>query len=225
MKWSFKKLALLGLVLAVLPSCTARYQQMLMHKDMQIRDLQARIAELTAANADLESRERDWREKSEAWKSQPQVQPAVAKEPELSRIKEDLKDVAHVRYRNGRISIGIDNTVTFSPGSTNLKSSAGETLRRVARVLTRDYSQNKIYVEGHTDSDPIRRTKDRFRSNRHLSVERADKVAGFLTSKCGIPEERLVVVGYGANDPVAKGSDITAKARNRRVEIVVGEPQ
>lgn len=225
MKSGFKKLALLGLLLALLPACTARYQQMLMHKDMQIRDLQARIAELTAANSDLEAREKKWRDKADAWTSQPEPQPAAVKEPELSRLKEDLQDVAQVRYRNGRISIGIDNTVTFSPGSTNLKSSAGETLRRVARVLTRDYPNHKIYIEGHTDTDPIRKTKNRFRSNRHLSMERADKVAGFLTSKCGVPEGRLVVVGYGAIDPVAMGTDRVSKARNRRVEIVVGEAQ
>lgn len=224
MKSGFTKLALLGLLLAVLPSCTARYQQMLMHKDMQIRDLQARIAELTAANADLEGREKDWRAKEAAWKDKPQAQPATAQAPELDRLKEDLPDV-NVRYRNGRISIGIENTVTFAPGSTKLKRSAGETLRRVARVLTRDYSDHKIYVEGHTDTDPIRRTKNRYRSNRHLSMERADMVAGFLTSKCGIPEDRLVVVGYGASDPVAKGSSKSAKAQNRRVEIVVGEAQ
>ena len=225
MKSRFTTLALLGLVLAALPSCTARYQQMLMHKDMQIRDLQARIAELTATNSDLEGREQGWRAKAESLKNKPQPQPAVAKEPELSRIRKDLQDVAHVRYRNGRLSIGIDDTVTFSAGSTKLKSSAGETLRRVARVLTRDYANHKIYVEGHTDADPIRKTKNRFRSNRHLSVERADRVAGFLTSKCGIPEDRLVVVGYGASDPVVKGAGGSSKARNRRVEIVVGEPQ
>jgi chemotaxis protein MotB len=224
MKSGFKKLVLLGLLLAALPSCTARYQQMLMHKDMQIRDLQARIAELTAANSDLEGREKEWRAKAESWKDKPQAQPATTTQPEISRLQQDLPD-AHVRYRNGRISIGIDNTVTFSAGSTKLKSSAGETLRRVARVLTRDYSNHKIYIEGHTDADPIRRTKKLFRSNRHLSMERADTVAGFLTSKCGIPEDRLVVVGYGASDPVAKGTDKSAKARNRRVEIVVGEPE
>ena len=223
MKSRFTTLALLGLVLAALPSCTARYQQMLMHKDMQIRDLHAQIAELAAANSDLESREQGWRAKAESARDKPQ--PAVAKDSELSRIRQDLQDVADVRYRNGRLSIGIDDTVTFSAGSTKLKSSAGETLRQVARVLTRDFANHKIYVEGHTDADPIRKTKNRFRSNRHLSVERADKVAGFLTSKCGIPEDRLVVVGYGSSDPLVQGAGKSNKSRNRRVEIVVGERQ
>ena len=226
MKSRFAKLALVGLVLAALPSCTARYQQMLLHKDMQIRDLQARIAELTATNAGLETREKSWRAKAESWESQAQPAASVAATPEdVRRLQKDIGDVANVRYRNGRLSIGIDNVVTFAAGSTKLKSTAGQTLRRVARVLTRDYPGNRIYVEGHTDSDPIRKTKTRFRSNRHLSVERADMVAAFLTSKCGIPADQVVVVGYGPNDPIAQGTARTSKAKNRRVEIVVGEPQ
>ncbi|MHC4514110.1 MAG: OmpA/MotB family protein [Planctomycetota bacterium] len=225
MKSRFTQLVFLGLVLAALPSCTARYQQMLMHKDMQIRDLQARIAELTATNADLEARDQGWRSKAASWEKQAQPAVDVVEPQEISRVQKDLGDVANVRYRNGRLSIGIDNVVTFSPGSTKLKSTAGQTLRRVARVVTRDYPNNTIYVEGHTDSDPIRKTKKLYRNNRHLSAERAEAVAGFLTSKCGIPEDRLVVVGYGANDPVAKGASRSSKAKNRRVEIVVGELQ
>ena len=226
MKSRVVKLALVGLVLAALPSCTARYQQMLLHKDMQIRDLQARIAELTATNADLETQEKSWRSKAESWENQ--AQPAASTAPaaeEIARLQKDIGDVADVRYRNGRLSIGIDNVVTFAAGSTKLKSTAGQILRRVARVLNRDYPSHRIYVEGHTDADPIRKTKKRFRSNRHLSVERADIVASFLTSKCGIPGDQVVVVGYGANDPIARGSAKTSKAKNRRVEIVVGEQQ
>ena len=79
------------------------------------------------------------------------------------------------------------------------------------------------YVEGHTDHDPIKRSKKRFRSNRHLSAERADAVIRFLTKQCGVPESHVVLVGYGPYDPMAKGSGKPMKARNRRVEIVVGE--
>ena len=225
MKSRIAKLALIGVVLAALPSCTARYQQMLLHKDMQIRDLQARIAELTATNADLETREKGWRSKAESWESQAQPAAAsMAAAPEdVARLQKDIGDIANVRYRNGRLSIGIDNVVTFAAGSTKLKSTAGQTLRRVARVLNRDYPGNRIYVEGHTDADPIRKTKNRFRSNRHLSAERADIVAAFLTNKCGIPEDQMVVVGYGPSDPISKGTARMSKAKNRRVEIVVGE--
>ena len=54
--WTRSVIVLVGL--ALLPSCTARYQQMLRDKDDKIRDLYTQIAELTATNQDLDARER-----------------------------------------------------------------------------------------------------------------------------------------------------------------------
>lgn len=218
MKSWLAKLAILPLGLLLLPSCTARYQQMLLNKDLQIRDLQARIAELTATNADLEAREKGWRAKADL-----AAKPAPAASSNADRIQKEVGGDAQVRYRNGRLSIGIDNVVTFASGSTKLKQNAGQVLRKVSRVLNREFANRRIYIEGHTDRDPIRKTKKLYRSNRHLSAERADAVASYLTSKCGIPDSHVVVVGYGPHDPVAKGGGRSTKARNRRVEIVVGE--
>ena len=92
-------------------------------------------------------------------------------------------------------------------------------LRKVASVLKSQFSGKRYYVEGHTDSDPIVKTKDKYRDNRHLSTERADSVARYLIQQ-GVPESSIVVVGYGQHDP----RDPKTKARNRRVEIVVGDP-
>ena len=78
------------------------------------------------------------------------------------------------------------------------------------------YPAKRIYVEGHTDTDPISKTKKLYKNNRHLSAMRAEAVASFLTG-FGLPDHRLVIVGYGPHEPIAKGE----KSRNRRVEIVV----
>ena len=128
-----------------------------------------------------------------------------------------------VRYRDGRLTIGIDNTVTFSSGSSAVKPTASGVLRRVSDLLQRDFRGRRIYVEGHTDTDPIKKTRGRYRDNRHLSLERADAVASYLTAKCGLPADSIAVVGYGQYAPKASGSSDAAKAKNRRVEIVVGE--
>ena len=81
------------------------------------------------------------------------------------------------------------------------------------------YAGRRFYIEGHTDDDPIQKTKDKFRSNRHLSVERADSVARYLISQ-GVPESKIVIVGFGQYDPAAAAKN---KAQNRRVEIVIGD--
>ena len=201
-----------------LGSCTARYQDLLRDRDAQIRELKGEVADLRATNADLERGEKAARDELERLKAMADQTPP----DDLGRIKEDLADL-DVRYNRGRLSIGIENTVTFGSGSVALKTSANRVLQRVADVLKRDFSDRRIYIEGHTDSDPIRRTKARFRSNRHLSSERADAVAEFLVTQGGLAKQQVAVVGYGPHDPREAGAGASAKARNRRVEIVVGE--
>ena len=213
----------LGLILILSTgACSARYQELLRTRDAEIRDKDALLSDLRAANADLERRLGLVQGELVDARRKP-VEAAVTKpDKQLERVQNDLKDL-DVRYRRGRLSIGIDNSVTFASGSTALRGSAGTVLQRVADVLRREYPSHRIYVEGHTDTDPISRTKAKFRSNRHLSAERADHVADYLVSKCGLPADRIAVVGYGPFDPRQPGKTRSAKARNRRVEIVVGE--
>ena len=167
-----------------LGGCTAKYQDLLRDRDTQLRDLKGELADLRAVNADLERR---------------QTAPveAISEPPppnELEKVQSELAGL-DVRYSRGRLSIGIENTVTFSSGSTDLKSGAGDVLRKVANVLMRDYPGRRIYVEGHTDTDPIKKTRKRYRSNRHLSAERADAVAAYLTGRGGVDGSKVVVVG------------------------------
>jgi chemotaxis protein MotB len=210
-------LLLACLVTSLLPSCTNRYQDLLRDRDAQIRELNGQVADLRATNADLQRREEQARDAMANTKAAPA--PAEA-ETELGALRRELPET-EVRYSRGRISIGIDNSVTFDSGSTVIKKEAERVLEKVANVLKRDFSGNRIYVEGHTDTDPIARTKDKFRDNRHLSAERADSVATWLIQRGKIPEASVAIVGFGQWDPVAAGNG--TKARNRRVEIVVGE--
>lgn len=214
----------LGLLLVLSSgACTARYQDLLRTRDAEIMDKDAQLSDLRATNDDLQRRLGMLQSELDQARKSPVVEAAADKPDErLERVRNDLDDL-DVRYRRGRLSIGIDNSVTFSAGSTALKGSAGAVLRRVADVVRREYPSHRIYVEGHTDTDPIAKTKGRFRSNRHLSAERADRVAEFLVAKCGVPADRIVVVGYGPFDPRDAGTSTAAKGRNRRVEVVVGD--
>ncbi len=209
----FRKTFLLfaAAALTLLPSCTGRYQDMLRDKDARIRDLNGEVARLRGENDDLQRRI--------ASAGTVQATPASdRKAGEIDEINRDLDPDAIASYRRGRISIGVEDRVTFDAGSTTLKDSSHKVLRSVAQVLKSKFAGHRFYIEGHTDTDPISKTKDRFRSNRHLSAERADAVASYLI-KQGVPESAIVVVGYGQFDP----RDPKTKAANRRVEIVVGD--
>lgn len=206
-----KSFLLLSLVVASFAtSCTTRYQDMLIERDARIRELSGQLAHLRGENDELQRRA-----------ATPQPTEAAAPKTEspslLNEVNEGLEG-AQARYVRGRISIGVDDTVTFDSGSTALKDSSHKVLRSVANVLKSKFSGKRIYVEGHTDTDPLNKTKDKYRDNVELSSERADAVRRYLIQQ-GVPESALVVVGFGQHDP----RDAKSKARNRRVEIVVGE--
>jgi chemotaxis protein MotB len=214
--------------LLALTSCTTTYQQMLHERDLKITQLENANAQLRAANRELERREKGARDEAHALRdrltSDKTPAEASASKAELQQVQAELHDL-DVGYRRGHVSIGIENEVTFASGSIDLKPGAGAILERVAAVLKRRFPDRRIFVEGHTDTDPINKTKGRFRSNRHLSAERADVVAAYLVDKCGLPADHVVVVGFGPYDPKLEDRSDTAKAKNRRVEIVVGEPK
>lgn len=206
-----KVLLILSLVATSLAtSCTTRYQDMLKDRDDQIRSLNGDLARMRGENDELQGRLTAAPRPTEATTTRPEPSSLI------NDIQRDLGSDAVVSYRRGRISIGVNNRVTFSSGSTSLKNSSHQVLRGVAKVLKSQFSGRRFYVEGHTDTDPIRKTKDKYSSNRDLSMQRADSVAKYLISQ-GVPESAIVTVGFGEFDPL----DRSKKAANRRVEIVV----
>ncbi|MBX3362570.1 MAG: OmpA family protein, partial [Phycisphaeraceae bacterium] len=112
----------------------------------------------------------------------------------------------------GEIIVGVAGDVLFDSGSVVLKNASKQTLDRVAGVLNSKYRRNVIRVEGHTDSDPIRKSK--WRSNEQLSAERALAVEEYLVSK-GVNNNRVYSAAFGPAKP--KGT----KKDSRRVEIVI----
>ncbi len=211
----FRKTTLIlsAVALSFLTSCTTRYQDMLRERDQNIRELSGEVARLRGENEELQRRE------STAVKEA--TTPKRDDGPnEASQLQKDVGDEAKVSYRGGRLSIGVNDSVTFDSGSTTLKDSSHRVLQNVSGVLKGKYTGRRFYIEGHTDTDPIVKTKDKFTSNRHLSVMRADSVARYLIAQ-GVPESAIVVVGFGQFDPVSSAKN---KAQNRRVEIVIGDP-
>jgi chemotaxis protein MotB len=118
----------------------------------------------------------------------------------------------------GTITVTLPNAILFSPGKAELKQASVAELDHVRSVLRQRYQGKEIDVVGHTDSDPIRKSK--WKDNWELSAERALTVLRYLT-KQGIEVERIRAVASGASRPVASNSTSSGKAKNRRVEIVV----
>ncbi len=117
----------------------------------------------------------------------------------------------------GDLSMSVAGDVVFASGSTAINKSAEATLARIAEVLNRDYAGKTVRIEGHTDTDPISKTKKLYNDNRDLSLQRAYSVTKFLEGK-GVQPARIETVGHGEYHP--KGT----KKESRRVEIVVVQP-
>jgi len=118
----------------------------------------------------------------------------------------------------GTITVTLPNAILFDSGKAELKKATSTELDHIQSVLKRQYSGRQIDVVGHTDSDPIRKSK--WKDNWELSAQRALTVVRYLISR-GVTEGKIRAVGRGASKSIASNATASGKARNRRVEIVV----
>ncbi len=126
-----------------------------------------------------------------------------------------------VKIKEGHISVVLPSSVLFNSGQTKLKKAATSSLAKVCSVLKKDFPNETIRIEGHTDSDPIKRTKLVYKSNWELSAARAATVLHYLTDSCHLDPKKLYLSGFGEYQPVASNKSKSGKKKNRRVEIVV----
>lgn len=111
------------------------------------------------------------------------------------------------------LKINLTSKVLFDTGKVKLKTASHESLDEVVSVL-RAYPKNKVSIEGHTDS------VGKAAVNKRLSLERATAVMDYIVSK-GIDHNRITVVGWGEEKPVASNRKRSGQAANRRVEIII----
>jgi flagellar motor protein MotB len=107
----------------------------------------------------------------------------------------------------------------FQPGSATLQPVAGPLIETVAAEIARAYPDQKVGVEGHTDSDFVRSPSGG--DNQQLSVARATAVYQYVAGRGQIPAPRMFIAGHGSNQPVVSNATAAGKARNSRVELVI----
>ena len=220
-KTNWNRLLIAGLM-SIAPlstSCTSSrgYQQALDDRDAEIRKLREERATLKGQIQNL---------KSSLDSAQGEIADASSvRVPEAAPTTKfpELDDLG-IGYgmRDGNMVISIPSSITFASGQATLSKEGQKALKQVASTLKQQYGDAKYAIEGHTDTDPI--AKSKFASNRVLSVERAMAVLSFLVAECGIKDDQCIVAGHGQYDPIAPNGSKSDKGRNRRVEIVVHRP-
>ncbi len=121
----------------------------------------------------------------------------------------------------GGAMIAIDGRVLFAVGQTVLRSEAKRTLDAVVSTLESQYADKDIFVFGHTDNQPIK--KSGWDDNWQLSSERSLAVVRYLSER-GVTSKRLVACGAGDNRPVSDNNSASGRSSNRRVEIFAIDP-
>lgn len=120
------------------------------------------------------------------------------------------------------ITIRVMNSTLFDVGRADLKDSSHAKLQDVAKLLKTEFKDNFVRVEGHTDSTPIVRNKEKFADNMELSQARSKAIFDYLTKSCSLPANRMYTAGYAYSQPVVWPEKTTAdRAKNRRVDIVI----
>jgi chemotaxis protein MotB len=144
-------------------------------------------------------------------------------EDEISRKVAELQRGGYevVRAANGDIEITLASDVTFGSGSEVLSESGKKSLRTLAPKLNGEFAQYVIRVEGHTDNEPLVKTRAKFGDNLGLSTARANSVTRFMQDDMKIDPRRLMSAGRGEQEPIADNKNASGRAKNRRVEIVV----
>ena len=107
--------------------------------------------------------------------------------------------------------------VLFQFGKSNLTSGAQGTVAEIAHSVSRAQGRH-ISVEGHTDSIGS------IEYNHRLSDSRAKTVAGELEYN-GVAARRITTRALGEAQPIASNRTEEGRRLNRRVEVVIENPQ
>ena len=143
---------------------------------------------------------------------------------ELERLARSIGGGAVVRDTAEGPMIQLPETILFDSGLAKLKTKGEAALEKIARHL-KSHPASIVRIDGHTDNDPIVKSKYLWESNHHLSAGRALSVLHYLVNKGHIEEERIHIAGYGPNRPIASNKNKAGKMQNRRVEFLILSPE
>ena len=118
---------------------------------------------------------------------------------------------------DNRLKLEIPSDISFETNRSDIQPNFRSILDKFASSLNENPA-TMVTIVGHTDntgSDAI---------NNPLSLDRAARTRDYLTTR-GVAPARFTINGRGSHEPVASNDTSTGRAKNRRVEIFVAQPQ
>jgi outer membrane protein OmpA-like peptidoglycan-associated protein len=118
---------------------------------------------------------------------------------------------------DNRLKLDIPSDISFDVNRSEIKPNFQPVLDKFAQSLAA-HQATRVTIVGHTDSTGSDAIND------PLSVARAGSTRDYLAGR-GVAAARFTVGGRGSREPIASNGSAEGRARNRRVEIYVAEPQ
>jgi chemotaxis protein MotB len=188
---------------------------------IQIETLQKKVQDLDAENANLRERLAKALADRDAARAE-----ARALRQQLDALNQQPMEKGPTGWVGSGpyawTSLGTD--FLFASGQATLRAEGRAKLAQVVSEIQANFPEKSVWVLGHTDTDPIKYTKDKWKDNLDLSANRAMTVYRELM-KLGITPERMIAGGQGEFFPRAGNNTKAGKQENRRVEIIVVPPR
>ncbi len=127
-----------------------------------------------------------------------------------------LTDSVNMTISLGYAQLEIQDKILFKSSEAMLVNAGKDLLKKLSPLLKK--SSGLIYIEGHTDSRPIKTS--RFPSNWELGAARATSVLHYLASQ-QLNANRLRAVSYGDTKPIADNNTKEGREKNRRVNLII----
>ena len=199
-------------------------QEILQNANEATRKIAAERNALQQEKRDLESEKESLRAKLSEIESELQ-RIRVQSQRSITAIQEKFKDTVGAALDDaGRLKLDVKGKILFETGKATLSSEGKVLLDAIAEevLLNTHYADYAVRVEGHTDNAPIGGSELR---NWNLSTERAIAAVKYLQVHAGVDAQRLAATGYAFYQPIDTTDTPEAKAKNRRIEIILVPPQ
>jgi outer membrane protein OmpA-like peptidoglycan-associated protein len=123
--------------------------------------------------------------------------------------------VGVVQTADNQLKLDVPSDISFETGRADINPRLRPILDQFATGLS-GQANTEVRIMGHTDNTGSDQLNDR------LSLERAQSVRSYLVGR-GVRGDAVQVMGRGEREPVADNSTEAGRAKNRRVEIFLGE--
>ena len=144
---------------------------------------------------------------------------------QYEQIRANLADeinqgLAEVQRDGDKIIIRLAEKGSFRSGAAELANDFKPLLDKVGASISG--TRGLVTIEGHTDNVPVG-FSDRFNTNWDLSAARSAAVADYLLDANLVQAGNVNVVGYADTKPVEPNTSAAGRAKNRRIEIILGD--